>query len=786
MKKHLLSIFLFITCAITAQAQETGTLKGIARASDGNPAPYVSVFLKGTTIGTSTDERGTYLLFNVPAGKQTIVFQAIGFSPQEKQVTLQAGTTKDLDITLDETTEKLAEVVVAGQKRRTSTVTKTLTPLENIPISIQLVDKELMQQQQIIDVRDAVKNVSGVTPSGTYNGGYVYYNSRGFDMNNWSNFRRNGMFVWNMGHHFNDNIEQIEILKGPASVLYGDVAPGGVMNFVTKKPLNYDYRRFELKVGQYNLFRPSIDLSGPVNEDGTLLYRFNAAYETSESFRDVVENETVMLAPAFTWKVTPNLTWDIEATYKHDERIGDPGLVSPDGTFEGLKQLPVSTFLGEHNGTYTFDDKSLFSTINYRINEHFTIRNQTYVSYTKRTPYNIYFDGDPDENGNLSRSQYYYHQWWNGYGSTLDFIAELKTGGLTHQALVGVDYMYNGGQWSEGIWETLDTTINIYNPRYGLATLKADPMIWSEFENFYERTGIYFQDQISTLNGQLQLLLGARYNITRQGNEYLDESDAPEGHTIPVNKPISPRVGLVYKPIEQISIYGSYSQSYEMNGQDWIDLTTAIDPTDALQVEFGVKSSLMEDRLGITVSAFQIDKENAYNWIDAVTEPTIDYIAWDEAGQWATYQGGHHRSKGIELDVNGKLFNALTINANYAYIDAEVVEDPAYETGNQLNAAPRNSGSLWLNYAFQNKLKGFELGYGLFYRDEFYLSLANDPNELIDAYYTMDVALGYTYKNLSTRLNITNITDNNGYIGSYGVYEPQWVRRAVLSLAVKF
>jgi len=115
-----------------------------------------------------------------------------------------------------------------------------------------------------------------------------------------------------------------------------------------------------------------------------------------------------------------------------------------------------------------------------------------------------------------------------------------------------------------------------------------------------------------------------------------------------------------------------------------------------------------------------------------------------------------------------------------------VVEDPAFESGNQLNAAPKNSGSLWLNYAFQNRLKGFELGYGFFYRDEFYLSLANNPNELIDAYYTMDVALGYTWKNLTTRLNITNVTDNTGYIGSFGVYEPQWVRRAVLSMAVKF
>lgn len=784
--KPYLALLLLIFGFHLLPAQDTGSLKGMVLASDGNPAPFVSVYLQGTTLGTSTDQEGKFILYNLPTGPQTIVFKAIGFEAQEKQINITAGSILEQNIKLDESTQALSEVVVTGQKRRTSTVTKTLTPLENLPISIQIVDKEIMQQQQIFDVRDAIKNVSGVTPSGTYNGGYVYFNSRGFDMNNWSNFRRNGMFIWNMGHHFNDNIEQIEILKGPASVLFGDVAPGGVMNFMTKKPLNYDYRRFELKVGQYGLFRPTLDISGPVNENENLLYRFNATYESSESFRNEVESESVMLAPAFTWKVTPKLTWDIEGLYKHDERVGDPGLVSPDGTFEGLKQLPISTFLGEPNGTYTFGERNLFSTLVYKINDHVSVRNQTYYTSTNRTPYNIYFNGDPDEEGNLSRSQYYYHQWWKGYGNTLDIIGEFKTGGFTHQALVGFDHMYNGGQWSEGISETLDTTINIFNPRYGLATIKADPMIWSKFENFYQRTGIYFQDQISAMQDRLQLLIGLRYNISRQGNDYINESDEPEGYTIPVDRPLSPRFGLVYKPIELISLYASYSQSYEMNGIDWIDPSILIDPTDASQVEFGFKSSLMDDRLGITVSAFQIDKENIYNWIDAVTEPTIPYIAWDEAGQWATYQGGHHRSKGVELDVNGKIWDALTVNATYAYIDAQVVEDPAYTSGNMLNAAPKNSGSLWLNYAFQNKLKGLELGYGFFYRDQFYLSLANDPDELIDAHHTMDVAVGYTYKSISTRLNITNLTNNHGYIGSYGVYEPLWVRRAVLSLAVKF
>jgi iron complex outermembrane receptor protein len=135
-------------------------------------------------------------------------------------------------------------------------------------MSVQVIGQDILQQQQAIDMKDVVKNVSGINQTGSYNGGYQFFNSRGFDMNNWTNFRRNGTLLWNMGNHFADFYESIEFLKGPAAILYGDVAPGGIINFVTKKPLAYDYRRFELKVGQYGLLRPTFDLSGSLNEKG--------------------------------------------------------------------------------------------------------------------------------------------------------------------------------------------------------------------------------------------------------------------------------------------------------------------------------------------------------------------------------------------------------------------------------------------------------------------------------------------------------------------------------------
>jgi iron complex outermembrane receptor protein len=784
---HLRHFFLLLCIFSTTVFAQTGTIKGTVKTSDNKPVEYANVVIKGTTKGAATNMLGEYIIQNAPVGEQTIVTSHIGTEAVEKTVTVKDNETAIVDFILAESASVLGEVVVIGQKRRASSATKTNTPLEDLPISIQILDKELMQQQLIIDTRDAVKNVSGITVTGTYNGGYTVFDSRGFWMTNWSNFRRNGMMIWNMGHHHNDNIEQVEILKGPASVLYGDISPGAVMNFVTKKPLNYDYKRFELRLGQYGLIRPAIDLSGPLDDKGTFLYRLNASYEKSNSFRDEVNNETMMFSPALTWKIHPKLIWDAEGVLKTDERVGDPGIISPDGTFEGINKLPVSTFLGEPSGTYGFQERNLFSTFTFYLDDNWKIRNQTYYSATNRAANNIYFSTTPDSLGNLTRFQYSFHQYWRGWGNGFDIIGDFETGAFKHQVLIGFDYMKNGGKWSQPIWRKLDSTINVYNPEYGLSDIKADPINWSNFENFYERTGIYAQDQISAFDGKLQLLLGARYNITRHGNDYDKKEDEPANYFIPVDKVISPRFGLVYKPVKEVSLYGSYSQSYEMNGVDGIDPSKVIQPTDASQTEFGVKTSLLEDRLGITVSAFQIDKRDIYGWVHAPTQPTFAYISWRSDWRWATYVADHHQSKGFELDVHGKLFDALTINATYAYVKATVIEDPAYESGKELQGNARNSGSLWLNYDFKNTLKGFELGYGIYYKDKFYMSTHNKPEELVKSYYSMDVSVAYRYEKFTARLNTTNLTNNIGYLGGEtGRLEPYWVRRVILSVAVTF
>lgn len=785
MKKLLLTLWILLVSMIGYS--QTGNLNGLVQTSDNQPAMFVTIRLVSYPLGTTTDENGRYIFKNVPLGSQKFIFSSVGFQSSEKEINILSGENK-FDLQLDFDSKELGAVEVLGQKRRTSSATKTDIELIDIPMSIQVVGQELILSQAIIDMKDVVKNVSGVNQTGSYNGGYQYFNSRGFDMNNWTNFRRNGTLLWNMGNHFADFYESIEFLKGPSSILYGDVAPGGIMNFVTKKPLTYNYGRFDLKVGQYGLFRPSLDLGGPLNKKGNLLYRLNATYEQSNSFRNLVENQTVMFAPAMTWRISPETTWTLEGTYKNEERIGDPGLVSPDGTFEGLKRISERTFLGEPEGTYNYNNSSYFSTFTHYFGKNWKFQNLTSFNKTIRTPQNIYVNNDADENGNVTRYQYFFKQSFDTWTTVFDLSGEFATGGIIHKTLIGVDFVDDRIRGLGFLEEPIPGTINLFNPVQGQAELA--PLIEERdnFGSYYTRVGVYAQDQMSLFQNRLQVLLGLRYNYYENGFRYDNPEDQPSDEKPVVERPLIPRFGVVYKPAERLSVYGSYSESFEVNGFDWIRLDFMVPPTFGKQAEVGVKGDFFDQKLGVTLAAFNINKENVYGWGYSETEPTdFEFVSWTpEYGGYFTYLAPKHRSRGFELDINGKLFDNLKLIGSASYIHTEVVEDPAFESGNWLVNQPRIMFNIWGDYKFKGALKNFDLGYGVFYKGMFYASLDNDPDGKVPANYTMDVAAGYNFGKFRTQLNVTNLTNRINYLGSFGTWEPQWTRRAILSLSYRF
>lgn len=259
-------------------------------------------------------------------------------------------TQPDQNATAEQKTLRIEETQVTGEREHehdyrveeATTATKTDTPLRNTPQSVQVIDRQVMEDRQIIRLSEVAENVSGVQYAAGYGGlSSADYYVRGFSTNgNLRNGFRDFVFI---SPRDVANIERIEFLKGPASVLYGLSEPGGTVNTVTKQSLSDPYYAGSMTFGSFSLYRPTVDLSGPLNANKSLLYRFNLAYENAGIFRDFTDSESIFVAPVVTWKVGPRTTLTTEMEYQNYQYTFDRTF-RPDPEF---LRLPVSRFLGE-------------------------------------------------------------------------------------------------------------------------------------------------------------------------------------------------------------------------------------------------------------------------------------------------------------------------------------------------------------------------------------------------------------------------------------------------------
>lgn len=249
-----------------------------------------------------------------------------------------------------------------------TTGTRTDTPLRDVPQSIQVIPRQVLQDQQAIELPEVLRNVSGVTRTYGYAGSTDNYTIRGlsaeFKLRN--GFRDEGFY----GYTDPANIERIEVLKGPVSVLYGQFEPGGVVNYITKQPLSEPYYAAQFRIVSYDYYRPSIDLSGPITSDRRLLYRLNFAYENSGSFRDFVDKELFVIAPVFSYKIGEATAISLEYERIDLNRTFDRGLPPIRESF----RLPISRYLGEPDDLYDFISDKINLIFEHRFNENLRLR----------------------------------------------------------------------------------------------------------------------------------------------------------------------------------------------------------------------------------------------------------------------------------------------------------------------------------------------------------------------------------------------------------------------------
>ena len=622
----------------------------------------------------------------------------------------------------------LPAVVVTGQapddprNRRynvpdASTATKTDTPIMETPASIRVVPRAVMDDQKTSRITDALENISGVRPQsslGTSTGFIV----RGFRI---PTVYRNSLLPLPGAFRTEfdtANLESIEVLKGPAAMLFGRTEPGGLINVITKKPLDTPYYSLEQRFGSYGFYRTEWDAAGPATADGSLLYRFTGGYQNSQSFRDFVSNDRILVYPSITWRPTDDtdITFNVEGfnqDFQADYGIPVVG--------KRPANIPISRSFGDPNDPKDNVWKTLVgSEVNHRFNQDWAIHNRFLASFggaqeTFLNPAPAFGNALNPNTGILQRNVFSQENDYQSYATNLDVTGKFDIYQTKHNILLGFDYLraFTNYRWN-GFFDTAnpDLAINIYNPwpSYGIPqrvfreTLRDSEFPGSNYSAYKDEWfGLYFQDQI-TLWDKLHILGGGRYNWVETGRGNggsWGEADNKLSGRLRKDEGFSPRVGILYNPWQWFSIYGNWTTSFGANnGIDAVGNT--FDPQIGEQFEAGIKTQLFDDRLIATLAYYHITKDNIL---------TPDLSTPDPTDKRAI---GEERSQGFEMDVSGKITDSLSMIGSYAYTDARITKDNSGNQGHRLTNVPENSGSLWLRYDIHEyaPLEGLSLGIG--------------------------------------------------------------------------
>lgn len=650
-----------------------------------------------------------------------------------------------------------------------ATATKTDTPIMETPMSIQVVPRAAIQDQQAVQIGDAVKNVSGVFPDFTWGGYSEGFMVRGFSSNNGGSYLDG--FRWPVSRISLANVERVEVVKGAASNLYGRIEPGGMINVVTKRPQATPYYSLEQRFGSYDFYQTLGDATGALNKDGSLMYRLNFEYLDKKSFRDFAFTDRVLVAPSVTWKISDRTQLDLDFLYSNEDTLEDHGVVASLTTRRPV-DIPISTFLGEPS-----TDKSrteIFYTgvsLKHAFSDNWAVR--TRFNMQQRNALDLQHPGTPGLNeatGMLNRAFFGGGSGSDTYFGTIDVTGKFSTWGVKHDVLAGLDHYSVTGDVSSyffgpTIFRGPIQPISIYNPVYGLSGLNLDTAQKSQFlTSETDWTGVYFQDQI-TLFDKLHILGGGRYDWASQasGAAYGTTrtlADAKASESSLSNQRFSPRVGLLYQPWNWLSLYGNYVESLGAANAARNPSGQVLQPEIAEQYEVGFKTEFFDKRLMSSVAFYDLTKQN---------------LAVAMAGTPFSQAIGEARSRGVEVDVAGKVTDGLNLIATYAYTDALILK--GNNAGNRLWNVPRNAGSFWAKYDLQQPaLRGLSVGAGVYFQSQKEGDTANSFE--LPGYGRVDALVKYQLPiakaKTTLQFNVENLLDHKYYASTVG-WSPAFV-----------
>ena len=630
-----------------------------------------------------------------------------------------------------------------------ASATRTDTSIHETPQSISVVSKDVVEDIGATRLQDALDYAGGVGRANNFGGqGLTTFTVRGFTT---GEFYRNG-FPINRGYpNMPDanSIERLEVLRGPATMLYGRGDPGGTFNVVSKQPLAEPKVTLGSQLDDQGMQRATLDASGPLDEQGRLAYRLNVVGEGGDTFRDHVETERYGVTPVITWQATDDTKVIFEGDFMRNNHPLDRGLTR----YANQKGTPSrDTFWGEKDiGKLHNDNNMAQLRFEHLLNDNWTLGGGFQWLDGTLQGNAIEANSLAADGRTLSRNFNYRKLEWTDKDTQLNLTGHFSTGGFDHTLLTGVefeDYDYKSIiQRSSGLAGSYP--IDIFDPVYGQPRPALTRTPTHDKENL-KTYAAFVQDQVA-LTERLKVLAGARFERFEHDYESYVTGVKPWNAA---DNAVTPRVGVIYDLTETVAVYADAARSFKPNTGAARE-GGGFEPEKGKSYEMGIKWEALERQLSVDAAIYQIEKKNV------LTTDPLDSTFSVAAGQV--------RSRGFDLNVAGNITPEWRVIGGYAYVDAEVTKDNTIRVGSRLANIPRNSFSLLNVYEFQDgALKGLGLGAGGKYVAERVGQTSNTPFSM-GAYTVVDL-LGYYKVNDKVRLNldVKNLFNRDYEEGAFG------------------
>ena len=691
----------------------------------------------------------------------------------------------------------LKEVIVTANKEKkpVSALRSGLKPMDT-PQSVQVIGAEIIGQQQSIRLSDVVKNVNGVYVGSARGGAQESFYSRGYDMSA-NNMFKNG-FRYNAGSIPEvSSLEKVEVLKGSAALLFGNVAPGGILNMVTKSPSFKKGGEISMQMGSYSFYKPSIDIYGPLNN--TIAYRFNGSYENSESFRDVVKRERYYINPSVLFKVSGKTEITLQGDYLHDDWTPDfgTGIIGKE-----IVDLPRNLYLGADWSNGQTKQLSVSGLVNHQFSKNWKLNfNTSFQNYSRTSKGTERVQ--PAANGDWNRPLGQNKNLEQIIGEQLSLQGCFTTGKIKHQLFTGVDFENSFAQaYTFTFSPTTYGSGNIFDfENFNQGTGIPDGTNTRIVKTTTNRFGVYAQDLIS-ITEQFKVLAGLRWSWQEAQVDTHDLTKNPvvitEANTLK-DLAFSPKLGLVFQPTKNMSLFASYANSFTPNTGTTVE-GDAIEPSIIDQFEVGVKKDFWRGILSTNVTLYQIVNSNLAQTAQFKADGS------DNTDTSIKVLSGETTSKGIEIDITAKPTAGLNITAGYSYNDMRYTKtsglNGSFIEGDRLVRTPANTANLSFFYTLPSGvLKGVSFGTMANYignrvggwnsqiviNPTTQVQTINDREIPLEGYTTIDLSAGYEWKQFSILCKLSNITNELNYTvhENYSV-NPIAPRQVMTSIKYKF